>query len=224
MKLNRTLKICTMAFGIGTASMLSGCMTTNPYTGEREVSDTTMGAGIGAVGGALAGQLIGGNTAGTLIGAGIGAAVGGVTGNYMDHQADELRVQLQSTGVGVQRIGKNDIKLIMPGDITFENDRSDIKSNFYNTLNSVALVLKKYDNSTIRVAGYASKIGSAEHNQILSEQRAKSVADYLNSQGIDANRLMSVGYGARNPITSNATADGQARNRRVEITIHQLAR
>jgi len=204
-------------FGLG----LMGCTTENPYTGEKEVSKTAMGTGIGAAGGALAGALIGGNTKGALIGAGIGALAGGITGHYMDKQADELRAQLEGTGVRIARSG-DDIRLIMPGDITFENDRADIQSNFYNTLNSVAIVLNKFNKTTIKVAGYASSVGGAEHNQILSEQRAKSVANYLISQKIDPNRIMSVGYGARYPVASNATKEGQARNRRVEITIHSL--
>lgn len=211
-----------LIFSLFSLFALTGCTTTNPYTGETEVSKTALGTGIGAVGGALAGQLIGGNTASTLVGAGIGAAIGGVTGNYMDRQDSELRAQLQGTGVQIARVGKN-IRLIMPGDITFENDRADIRSNFYNTLNSVAIVLKKFSNTTIKVAGYASNTGAPMHNQELSEHRARSVADYFMSRGIDPNRLMVVGYGARYPRASNATLEGQAANRRVEITIHQLS-
>ena len=201
--------------------VLTGC-TTNPYTGEEQASKTGLGVGIGAVGGALAGQLIGGNTASTLIGAGLGAAVGGVAGNYMDRQDNMLRAQLRGTGVRVQRVGK-DVRLIMPGDITFENDRSNIRSNFYSTLNSVSKVLVKFDKTTVKVAGYASSTGDAMYNQQLSEKRARSVANYLIAQSIDPNRIMAVGYGARYPIASNATKAGQAQNRRVEITIHQLS-
>ncbi|EKE00734.1 MAG: OmpA/MotB protein [uncultured bacterium] len=218
MKLRSALLVISLVL----TSLLSGCTSINPYTGETQVSRTAIGTGVGALGGALAGQLIGGNTASTLIGAGIGAAVGGVTGNYMDRQNEELRAQLQGTGVQIARVGK-DIRLIMPGDITFENDRSDIRSNFYNTLNSVAIVLNKFNNTTVKVAGFASNTGNAMHNQELSEQRARTVADYLIAQKIDPNRLMAVGYGARYPIANNATREGQARNRRVEITIHQLS-
>jgi outer membrane protein OmpA-like peptidoglycan-associated protein len=212
-----------MVFGLLLVGVLSGCTTLNPYTGEKEISDTSIGTGAGAAGGALVGGLIGQNAESALIGAGIGAVLGGVTGNYMDRQNDELRAQLQGTGVQIARVGK-DIRLIMPGDITFENDRSDIRANFYNTLNSVVIVLKKFDNSTIKVAGFASSTGSAMHNQELSESRARAVADYLIAHKIDPNRVMAVGYGARYPVASNKTAAGQAKNRRVEITIHQLAK
>lgn len=203
--------------------MLSGCTTTNPYTGEKQINDTSIGTGIGAVSGAVIGGLIGRNATGALIGAGVGALTGGVIGNYMDRQNNELRAQLQGSGVQVARVGRGDIRLIMPGDITFENNSSNIKSNFYNTLNSVAIVLKKFNNTTVKIAGYASSTGGAMYNQELSESRARSVADYLISQKINPNRLMAVGYGARYPIASNATREGQAQNRRVEITIHQLS-
>jgi len=217
------LRKIVMVFGLLLVGVLSGCTTLNPYTGEKEISDTSIGTGAGAAGGALVGGLIGQNAESALIGAGIGAVLGGVTGNYMDRQNDELRAQLQGTGVQIARVGK-DIRLIMPGDITFENDRSDIRANFYNTLNSVVIVLKKFDNSTIKVAGFASSTGSAMHNQELSESRARAVADYLIAHKIDPNRVMAVGYGARYPVASNKTAAGQAKNRRVEITIHQLAK
>jgi outer membrane protein OmpA-like peptidoglycan-associated protein len=141
----------------------------------------------------------------------------------MDHQNRELREQLQGTGIQIARVGK-DIRLIMPGDITFANNRADIKSNFYNTLNSVSIVLNKFNNTTVKVAGFASSTGNAMYNQELSEKRAKSVASYLIAQQVDPNRLMAVGYGSRYPIASNATKAGQAKNRRVEITIHQLSK
>lgn len=214
-------KVLTVG-GLFLTLTLSGCTTVNPYTGETEVSKTGVGAGVGALGGALAGQLIGGDTKSTLIGAGLGAAIGGIAGNYMDRQDAELRAKLQGTGVQVMRVGK-DIRLIMPGDITFENNRSDIRSGFYNTLNSVAIVLAKFNKSTVKVAGYASITGEAMHNQELSESRAHAVASYLIAQGVDANRVMAIGYGARYPVANNATSEGQACNRRVEITIHQLA-
>lgn len=199
---------------------ITGC-TTNPYTGQNQLASTGIGAGLGAAGGALLGQAIGRNTAGTLIGAGIGAAAGGLIGNYMDRQTSELRAQLQGSGVSVVKVG-NDIQLVMPGDITFAFNQATINSQFYNVLNSVALVLKKYNNTAIQVVGYTDNVGNAQYNQQLSEQRAQSVVAYLTSQGVSGNRFSASGYGERNPIASNATASGRAQNRRVTITIHQI--
>ncbi|QLH41926.1 MAG: OmpA family protein [Coxiellaceae bacterium] len=210
-------KICLMLIVLG---LISGC-TTNPYTGQKQVSRTAIGVGAGAAGGALVGQLIGGNTTGTLIGAGVGAVAGGLVGGYMDKQAADLRKQLQGTGVSVVKNG-SDIKLIMPGDITFATNSSDIKPQFYNTLNSVAIVLKKYNKTVVTVAGYTDNTGTTNYNQQLSERRAQSVASYLTSQGVNGNRFSVVGYGERNPVASNSNPQGRALNRRVEISIHEI--
>ncbi len=212
------LRLSFLAIVLSSVVLLTGC-TTNPYTGQQQASRTGIGAGLGAATGALAGQLIGHNTTATLIGAGIGAAVGGVAGNIMDRQAAELRQQLQGTGVSVVENG-NQVKLIMPSDITFAVNSSDVKPQFYNVLNSVALVLKKYSSTAVLVAGFTDNSGAASYNQQLSERRAQSVASYLISQGVSGGRFSVMGYGDRNPIASNATSSGKAQNRRVEITLH----
>src|SRR5262249_9103357 len=140
-----------------TAALLAGCYTYNPYTGDRQVSKTTAGAGIGALAGAVTGMLTGGDARAhrknALIGAGIGALAGGAVGNYMDRQEASLRQQLQGTGVSVVRNG-DDITLKMPGNITFQTNSADLQPNFYNVLNSVVLVLKKYDKTILEVAGH----------------------------------------------------------------------
>ncbi|OGT05989.1 MAG: hypothetical protein A2103_03380 [Gammaproteobacteria bacterium GWF2_41_13] len=199
------------------STTLTGCMTTDAYTGNRKVNDTSIGTGIGAVGGAIVGGLIGGRD-GALIGAAAGGLTGGVIGHVMDKENDELRQRLLGTGVQVTKVGDS-IQLNMASDVTFKTDSSDINSSFYSTLNSVAVVLKKYDKNNIVVSGYTDNTGSAEHNQELSERRAQSVGDYLISQGVVNSRVFTQGFGARNPVASNATADGRSSNRRVVITI-----
>ena len=221
--MNKT-KLVVSLIGVCSMMLIGGCTTVDPYTGESKVSKTAIGSGAGALGGAVIGQIAGGNTASTLIGAGIGAVAGGAIGNNMDRQDAELRNYLQSTVVQVVRLNNGDIRLIMPGDITFDHDRSEIKSNFYATLNAIVMVLKKFDDTTIKVAGYTSSVGEAMYNQELSEKRARSVADYLVTHGVSGSRVMAVGYGARYPVATNATKDGQELNRRVEITIHRLAK
>ena len=146
------------------------------------------------------------------------AAIGGGTGYYLDVQEAELRQELASTGVSVVR-GDDSIRLIMPGNITFKTDSSDINASFYATLNSVAKVLNKYDDSTVMVLGYTDSTGTAEYNQTLSKQRANAVAAYLQGQGVKASRFEVMGLGSSNSIASNATAEGRQQNRRVEIKI-----
>lgn len=200
-------------------STLAGCTTVNPYTGESQTSKAVWGTAIGAATGAATGALVSGNRgAGALVGGLAGAAIGGGTGYYLDVQEAELRQELASTGVSVVRSDDN-IRLIMPGNITFKTDSADINSGFYATLNSVAKVLNKYDDSTVMVLGYTDSTGSAEYNQTLSQQRAKSVATYLQGQGVKASRFEVMGMGSSNPIASNSSSSGRQQNRRVEIKI-----
>lgn len=196
--------------------LLVGC-TTNPYTGEREMSNTGKGALIGAAGGAVIGA-ISGKTQTALIAAGVGALAGGAVGLYMDRQENKIRDQLSGTGVSVTRQGDN-IHLNMPGNITFATNSPNINSSFYPVLNSVALVLKEYEKTLIQVAGYTDSTGTAEYNQTLSERRAASVGNYLQAQAITAVRVQTFGMGQSNPIASNNTAQGRQQNRRVEMIL-----
>lgn len=202
-----------VVFGI----VLSGCMGINPYTGEKEVSRTAIGAGAGAAGGAILGGLIGGGR-GVAIGAAAGGVTGGVVGNIMDRQRAELRRELQGTGVQVKQVG-NDIQLVMASDVTFKTDSADINSRFYPPLNSVAKVVKKYSATNLIVSGYTDSTGTAVYNQKLSEQRAHNVGTYLISQGVNKNRIFTQGFGERYPVASNATAQSRYLNRRVVITL-----
>jgi len=210
-----------------TAVFLTGCMTTNPYTREPQLSKTAGGAMIGAATGAVVGAIASGGKSSRskrksiLIGAGVGALTGGAIGAYMDSQEAELRQQLEGTGVSVTRNG-DQIILNMPGNITFNSDQDAIKSQFYGILNSVGSVLNKYNQSLIDIAGHTDSTGGQAHNQALSERRAMSVANYLNGRGVDGRRMSVYGYGPSRPIASNATAAGRAQNRRVEIQIAPL--
>lgn len=213
-----------IALAATAAAFLAGC-TTDPYTGEQRISNTASGAGIGAAVGALGGLMVGGSSNAqrnaVLIGAGIGALGGGAIGNYMDRQENELRAQLQGTGVSVTRNGDR-IILNMPSNITFNTDQDTVMSQFYPTLNSVAIVLRKFNKTLVDIKGHTDSTGSAQHNQQLSQRRAASVGSYLSSQGIDGRRFAITGYGASQPVASNATPDGRAQNRRVEIEISPL--
>ena len=136
----------------------------------------------------------------------------------MDRQEDKLRQKLQATGVSVTRNGDN-IILNMPGNITFATDSSNISADFYQVLDSVALVIKEFEKTYVDVIGYTDSTGSETYNQQLSEARASSVARYLESQGVLPARIVSSGMGESNPIASNDTAQGRALNRRVEIIL-----
>lgn len=194
---------------------LSAC-TVNPYTGEQQSSKAAAyGAGAAAVC-ALIGALDSKKKArNAALGCGI---VGAGVGAYMDVQEAKLREQLQGSGVQVVREGDN-IRLIMPGNITFETDSYNLRGAFYSTLDSVALVLAKYADTTMRVTGHTDNTGSKAYNQTLSEQRANAVARYLETKGVAGQRVFVQGRGFADPVADNSTATGRAENRRVELYI-----
>ncbi len=194
---------------------LTAC-TTNPYTGEQQASKAaTYGAGAATVC-ALVGAIDSGKHARNaalgcgLVGAGVGA--------YMDVQEAKLREQLAGTGVSVVREGDN-IRLVMPGNITFQTDSYNLRDDFYPVLNSVGVVLAKYADTSIRVSGHTDNTGSREYNQSLSERRARSVADYLATQQVGRNRMLIQGLAFDQPVADNATSSGRAQNRRVELYV-----
>lgn len=207
---------------LGAAVILAVGCSTNPYTGERRASRTvTSGAGgaaAGAAAGAIGGAIAGRPGKGAAIGAAIGAAAGVGIGVYQDRQQAKLRERLAASGVSVTRDGDN-IYLNMPSDITFDVNQSGIRSGFYETLNSVAIVLNEFDKTNISVYGHADSTGPEDYNMQLSQQRALSVSNYLASQGVAAGRLQAVGFGESRPIADNSTDAGRSANRRVEIVI-----
>lgn len=217
------MKMNVLALVIG-VSLVAGCASIDPYTGEQKTSNTAKGAGIGAVAGAVIGVVTASDDdreKGAITGAVAGAAIGGGIGYYMDRQEAALRQRLEGSGVRVERIG-NEIKLIMPGNITFDTGRAELKTHFFSTLESVAVVLKEYDRTRIDVSGHTDSTGGNELNQRLSEQRASSVASYLTTQGVASGRIYASGYGPRYPVADNGTAHGRAENRRVEIELRAI--
>jgi outer membrane protein OmpA-like peptidoglycan-associated protein len=221
MKMN--IKAVT-AFSISLALtvVLSGCETLDPYTQESKTSSATKGAVIGAIAGAVVGLASGDDAVErrqrALIGAGVGALAGGAVGSYMDRQEAELRAELQGSGVSVTRIGDN-ITLNMPGHVTFATDSSDLSPAFFDVLTSVSKVLTEFDKTVVEVAGHTDSTGSDGYNQALSERRASSVSQYLQSHGIKSQRLITIGLGESMPVADNSINAGRQANRRVEITM-----
>ncbi|MDJ0829063.1 MAG: OmpA family protein [Desulfobacterales bacterium] len=188
--------------------------------GCSEWNRTQKGAAIGAGAGAAAGGLIGyaaGNTpAGILIGAVVGGVAGGFIGNYMDKQAAEIERDI--AGAKVERIGEG-IKITFDSGILFDVDKAYLKDQSKSELAELALILNKYPDTNIMMAGHTDSTGADDYNINLSRQRAQAVANYLSSQNVDANRFLIEGFGKSDPVASNDTAVGRAQNRRVEVAI-----
>jgi outer membrane protein OmpA-like peptidoglycan-associated protein len=202
------------------ALMATTACTTNPETGNQRVSRAAIGGVAGAVGGYLLGDLVGGRRDRTekIVGAGIGALAGAGVGAYMDKQERDLRARTAGTDIDVIRDGDN-LVLNMPSGITFATDQSTIQPQYRPTLDTVAQTLADYSQTYIDVYGHTDSDGSEMYNQGLSERRAASVAAYLETRGVNSARIATRGFGETQPVASNATADGKAANRRVEIKI-----
>lgn len=194
---------------------VSACVT-DPNTGERKVSRTAIG-GVGGAGlGYLLGSVIGGKTA-RILGAGIGGVAGGVVGYQMDKQIRELKEQTAGSGIDVSQEG-NGILLNLP-DVTFDVDSTVISPSFQTALDKVAQSMVQYPNSLIDVYGHTDSTGSDTYNMDLSKRRADSVARYLIMRGVSSARMQTQGMGESYPVADNATPEGRALNRRVEIKI-----
>lgn len=213
----RKLSLATAA----SAAIATAACTTNPYTGQREINRTAVGAVLGAGAGYLAGEVIGGRQDRTerIIGAGIGALAGGAIGAYMDRQEAELRRETAGTGIDIVRQG-DELLVRMPSGITFAYDRYDIRPEFRATLNEVAQTLNQYPQTFVDVLGHTDTTGPDQYNQGLSERRANAVRDYLVARGVNPARIATRGYGESMPLYSPETTEAERQaNRRVEIKI-----
>jgi outer membrane protein OmpA-like peptidoglycan-associated protein len=153
--------------------------------------------------------------------AGSAALTADTVGYYMDVQEARLREQIAGSGALVVRIG-DDLKVSLPGADMFAADRAELQPRVHATLDSICAVLQKFDKTIVEIVGHSDSAGSPEYNQTLSERRAAAVATYLQGRGIARVRIATLGAGESRPVASNATADGRARNRRVELTLSPL--
>ena len=200
--------------------LLSGCA--NMSDTQRR---TATGAGVGAVAGAVVGAATGGSVGtGAVIGAGVGALGTYIWSQHMEQQRRDMEQATRGTGVGVVQTADNQLKLDIPSDISFDTGRSDIKANFAPILERFAEGLRNNPNAEVRIVGHTDSTGSDAVNNPLSVDRAASTRNYLVNRGVDGRRISIDGMGERYPIASNDTAEGRARNRRVEIFVGERAR
>jgi outer membrane protein OmpA-like peptidoglycan-associated protein len=211
--------------GIALAAALAGCAADQPLgnLGHRE-----QGSILGAVGGAVIGAVAydKNRTKGAVVGAVGGALAGGAVGRYMDDQKRDLEKNLNSEiQTGQARVDKlpNDVvRITMTAQTAFDTNSAAIKPGFNTTMDKVAEVVVRYGKTTLTVVGHTDDVGANAYNQSLSERRALSVAQYLESKRVDSMRLATAGKGETQPRSSNATESGRQENRRVEIYLEPV--
>ncbi|MCC6863935.1 MAG: OmpA family protein [Rhodobacteraceae bacterium] len=188
-----------------------GSVATNPNANRN--AGAVIGGFLGAAAGANADD---DPFAKAAVGGAIGAAVGGAIGNALDQQANELR-QINGT-FSVTNMGDY-LVVNMPQDVLFALDSASLRLDLMLDIGAIAGNLQRYPNSLIDIVGHTDNSGTAVYNQDLSQRRALSVAQVLLGNGVPGNRVNAYGRGEGQPVASNLTPEGRARNRRVEIII-----
>ncbi len=198
---------------------VSGCAADDPNRRAKT------GAAIGALVGAVAGHQVDGDK-GRYIGAAVGAIAGGAVGNYMDKQQAELERELAAEAarkeLRITRLAGDALKIGVASDASFGFDRSDMTSTAQSTFAKIADVLKDYDKTVIHVVGHTDSVGKESYNQDLSQRRASTVSSFFGQRGVVYDRVRTEGRGEREPLASNESEAGRAKNRRVDIVIKAI--
>jgi outer membrane protein OmpA-like peptidoglycan-associated protein len=201
-----------------TASLLlnTGCDSVN-------INNTQGGAAAGAVLGAVLGGVIGNNVkggdtaTGAVIGGVLGGLAGGILGNKMDKQAREIQQSIPGAEVAVTEGG---IFIVLgENSINFDVAKSTLTPAAKVNLDKLVKTFKDYPDTNLGIYGHTDSRGKLDFNMKLAQDRANSVKAYLVSQGVAENRFYTKGIGPAEPIADNETAEGRAKNRRVEFTI-----
>lgn len=209
-----------------------------------EITTREKGAGIGALGGAAAGGLIrsavGHPGIGAAVGGALGLGAGALVGDQLQGQEnrqkeqqraiDQQRVEIDKNRALIEELRRRNIDaretsrgvtVNLPS-VNFEFDRADLTRDGRNKVDQIASIIKRdAPGRRIIVEGHASRESAAQeaYNQRLSERRANTVADTLESNGVNGRNLSSQGLGTRSPVASNDTESGRQQNRRVEVII-----
>jgi outer membrane protein OmpA-like peptidoglycan-associated protein len=218
----RSLK--TICVALCAALVLVGC----------NMNNTAKGTAIGAGGGAALGAIVGALAGNTVIGAAVGTAVGAGAGAIIGHKMDKAKKEAEAIqNAQVEEVkdanGLDAVKVTFASGILFATGKNDLSNEAKSSLQQLAGVLKGNSDCDVAIQGYTDNQGwknstaeqSAQKNQALSLDRATAVSSYLLALSVPATQIKSVeGFGESNPVASNATKDGQAQNRRVEVYMY----
>lgn len=195
------------------------------------------GAAVGAGLGAIIGNQTGRAGEGVAIGAALGALSGALVGQGIDQQDEQLKQRDQMINQQQQLIDENrrllnelrsrgaDVEITDRGvminlpDVLFEFGRAELTPAAQATARDISTVLRDYSGRRIAVEGHTDSVGGVAYNQRLSEDRARSVANALNKNGIQRSAMVVRGFGKTDPIATNSTEEGRRRNRRVEVIV-----
>ena len=215
-----TMRTGQLATAITAIALMAGCANMNQMgTGGK----TAVGAGAGAAVGAGLGALIGDSSEAAAIGAGIGAVAGGIAGyNWSKVKNDVEQSGASNLGVDVTEMPDGTLRVNIPSNVSFDTGKYQLKPALLPVLDSVARALVQHPELRAKSIGYTDSTGPASVNQTLSVNRATAVTNYLTQKGVPATNLTAEGRGPSNPVGDNATAEGRAMNRRVELYLYAV--
>ena len=214
----KQITIVFFAFAIVTS--LGSCEATKNANNKQK--GAVIGAGSGAILGAILGNNIGkgGNGAmGAVIGGVVGGTAGVLIGNKMDKQAQQISEEIP--GATVERV---DDGIVVTFDensgVYFDTAKYNINAASQATLDKLAAVLKEYPDTDVVVVGHTDSVGADDMNMTLSKNRAQSATNYfVSNKGLSAGRFTTNWFGETAPVADNSTAEGRAKNRRVNLAI-----
>ena len=209
-----------VVLALSAAVLFTGCEAYN------NTNKAQRGAVVGAAGGALLGAILGNNVGngqnselGAVLGTVVGGAAGAVIGHQMDKQAKKIEEEIP--GADVKRVDEGIVVTFDEnnGGVYFDTNKYNINEKSKQTLDKLAAILKEYPDTNVLVAGHTDSVGKDEYNLGLSQRRAQAVTNYFKSKGLASSRFTTKWYGEKNPVASNDTPDGRAKNRRVNVVI-----
>ncbi|HLT64842.1 MAG TPA: OmpA family protein [Flavobacterium sp.] len=214
----KKLNVYVLSTAMLAGSFLTGC------SSVKNANNTQKGAVVGATAGAVLGGVLGNNVGsknnsalGAVLGGVIGGTAGAVIGKNMDKQAQDIQTAVP--GAQVERVGEGIKVILNENTVNFGFDSSDLTSTAKSNLDKIAKVFIDNPKTVITIYGYTDSVGKDEYNMKLSRSRANAVRSYLGSKGIGVRRMTAQGMGEADPIASNDTDAGRAKNRRVEFGI-----
>lgn len=213
-------KMTTIVLSIILVGSIISCEAT------RNANNKQKGAVIGASSGAILGAIIGNNAGkggngalGAVVGGVVGGTAGVLIGNKMDKQAQKIEEEIP--GAQVERIEDGIVITFDENSgVYFATSKYDLNEASRANLDKLANVLKEYPDTNVLIVGHTDSTGPMELNMNLSKNRAQAVTNYfIQTKGLNASRFETNWNGPNSPVADNSTAEGRAKNRRVNIGI-----
>ncbi len=209
----KKMKLMTLVMCL---AVVFGCQT-------KQGTGALVGAGGGAVLGAIIGKIAGNTAIGAAIGGAVGAGAGAIIGKKMDKVAAETAAKVKNAKVEevTDANGLKAVKVTFDSGILFATNKAELNQSSKNELAKFSQVLKSNSDCHVDIYGHTDSTGNDGINIPLSNNRAKSVENYLRSCGVSSSQLQNVvGKGSSDPVADNSTASGRSLNRRVEVYLY----